>query len=291
MPDYRKPIPKSQKELSKNLTNPDFTQSTDPDQFTDPVNPDQTGITFNRSEKLSRKEDTYKDFTVGLQDIDTAIMFYFENVIQPFVFQNGERRAVPIIYGSPERWKSVQKDGFYRDKENAIMLPLIVFKRNSVAKNRSLTRKIDANHPNIYSTFQKSYNTKNFYSNFNVLNNRVPTKQFIANVVPDYVDITYSVIIQTYYIEQLNKIVESINYASDAYWGDPERFKFKARVNSFNTVNELTQGEYRSVRSTFDINLFGYIVPDVIQKDVSAIKKFNEKSVVSFTTEVTTKNI
>ena len=291
MPDYRKPIPKSQKELSKNLTNPDFTQSTDPDQFTDPVNPDQTGITFNRSEKLSRKEDTYKDFTVGLEDIDTAIMFYFENVIQPFVFQNGERRAVPIIYGSPERWKSVQKDGFYRDKENAIMLPLIVFKRNSVAKNRSLTRKIDANHPNIYSTFQKSYNTKNFYSNFNVLNNRVPTKQFIANVVPDYVDITYSVIIQTYYIEQLNKIVESINYASDAYWGDPERFKFKARVNSFNTVNELTQGEYRSVRSTFDINLFGYIVPDVIQKDVSAIKKFNEKSVVSFTTEVTTKNI
>ena len=291
MPDYRKPIPKSQKELSKNLTNPDFTQSTDPDQFTDPVNPDQTGITFNRSEKLSRKEDTYKDFTVGLQDIDTAIMFYFENVIQPFVFQNGERRAVPIIYGSPERWKSVQKDGFYWDKENAIMLPLIVFKRNSVAKNRSLTRKIDANHPNIYSTFQKSYNTKNFYSNFNVLNNRVPTKQFIANVVPDYVDITYSVIIQTYYIEQLNKIVESINYASDAYWGDPERFKFKARVNSFNTVNELTQGEYRSVRSTFDINLFGYIVPDVIQKDVSAIKKFNEKSVVSFTTEVTTKNI
>ena len=291
MPDYRKPIPKSQKELSKNLTNPDFTQSTDPDQFTDPVNPDQTGIAFNRSEKLSRKEDTYKDFTVGLEDIDTAIMFYFENVIQPFVFQNGERRAVPIIYGSPERWKSVQKDGFYRDKENAIMLPLIVFKRNSVAKNRSLTRKIDANHPNIYSTFQKSYNTKNFYSNFNVLNNRVPTKQFIANVVPDYVDITYSVIIQTYYIEQLNKIVESINYASDAYWGDPERFKFKARVNSFNTVNELTQGEYRSVRSTFDINLFGYIVPDVIQKDVSAIKKFNEKSVVSFTTEVTTKNI
>ncbi len=291
MPDYRKPIPKSQKELSKNLTNPDFTQSTDPDQFTDPVNPDQTGITFNRSEKLSRKEDTYKDFTVGLEDIDTAIMFYFENVIQPFVFQNGERRAVPIIYGSPERWKSVQKDGFYRDKENAIMLPLIVFKRNSVAKNRSLTRKIDANHPNIYSTFQKSYNTKNFYSNFNVLNNRIPTKQFIANVVPDYVDITYSVIIQTYYIEQLNKIVESINYASDAYWGDPERFKFKARVDSFNTVNELTQGEYRSVRSTFDINLFGYIVPDVIQKDVSAIKKFNEKSVVSFTTEITTKNI
>ncbi len=123
------------------------------------------------------------------------------------------------------------------------------------------------------------------------LNNRKPTKQFVASVVPDYVDIQYSVIIQTYYIEQLNKIVESIGYASDSYWGDPERFKFKSRIDSFNTVNEISQGEYRSVRSTFDINLFGYIIPDTIQKDVSSIKKYNEKSTVTFSMELTTKNL
>ena len=291
MPDYRKSVPKSQKEISKDVTNPSFTQSPDPNQFTDPKNPDQTGIDFNRSEKLSRKGDTYKDFTVGLEDIDTAIMYYFNNVIKPFVYQNGQRLPVPIIYGSPERWKSVQKDGYYRDKKGAIMMPIIVFKRNSVTKNRSLTNKIDANYPNIYATFQKNYDTNNFYSNFNVLNNRKPTKQFIANVVPDYVDIQYNVIIQTYYIEQLNKIVEAIGYASDSYWGDPERFKFKSKIDSFNTVNEITQGELRSVRSTFDINLFGYIVPDTIQKDLSDIKKYNSKSVVSFSSETTTKNI
>ena len=291
MPDYRKSVPKSQREISKDVTNPSFTQSPDPNQFTDPKNPDQTGIDFNRSEKLSRKGDTYKDFTVGLEDIDTAIMYYFNNVIKPFVYQNGQRTPVPIIYGSPERWKSVQKDGYYRDKKGAIMMPIIVFKRDSVAKNRSLTNKIDANYPNIYATFQKNYNTNNFYSNFNVLNDRKPTKQFIANVVPDYVDIKYNVIIQTYYIEQLNKIVEAIGYASDSYWGDPERFKFKSKIDSFNTVNEITQGELRSVRSTFDINLFGYIVPDTIQKDLSDIKKYNSKSVVSFSSETTTKNI
>ena len=291
MPDYRKSVPKSQREISKDVTNPSFTQSPDPNQFTDPKNPDQTGIDFNRSEKLSRKGDTYKDFTVGLEDIDTAIMYYFNNVIKPFVYQNGQRLPVPIVYGSPERWKSVQKDGYYRDKKGAIMMPIIVFKRNSVTKNRSLTNKIDANYPNIYSTFQKSYNSKNFYSNFDILNNRKPTKQFVTNVVPDYVDIQYNVIIQTYYIEQLNKIVEAIGYASDSYWGDPERFKFKSKIDSFNTVNEITQGELRSVRSTFDINLFGYIVPDTIQKDLSDIKKYNSKSVVSFSSETTTKNI
>ena len=292
--NYRRPTPKSQRELSEGLQTPYDAKMGNPNNASDNKQfpPDnEANIPFNRSNQMSFKNDTTKPFTVGLKDIDESIMYYFDNVIRPFVYQNGQRIPVPIVYGSPERWKSVQKDGYYRDSKGAIMMPIIVFKRNSVAKNRTLTNKLDANHPNVYATFQKSYNDKNFYSNFSVLNNRKPTKQFVANVVPDYVDIQYSVIIQTYYIEQLNKIVEAINYASDSYWGDPERFKFKSKIDSFNTVNEITQGELRSVKSTFDINLFGYIVPDTIQKDLSDIKKYNSKSVVSFSTETTTKNI
>jgi len=225
--------------------------------------------------------------TVGLQDIDEAIFYYFENVIKPFVYQNGERREVPIIYGSPERWKSVQKDGYYRDKNGRIMSPIILLKRNNLSKNRSITNKLDANQPHLYTSWQKQYNNKNFYSNFNALNNRVQTKQFVANVVPDYVTLSYSVIVQTYYMEQLNKIIESIEYASDAYWGNPERFKFMARIDSFNTVNEIAKGEDRSVRSTFDINMYGYIIPDTVQKDLNSIKKFNSKSKVTFSLETT----
>ena len=288
MAKQRKPIPKTQYQLSTEGNVPYSIEQGNPNPLPeDDPRINQAGISFNRSEKMSRKGDTYKDFTVGLEDIDTTIAYYFNNVIQPFVYQNGQRTAVPIIYGSPERWKSFQKDGYYRDKAGAIMMPIIVFKRNTVEKNRSLTNKLDANSPHIYTSWRKEYNDKNFYSNFNLLNNRVQTKQFVANVVPDYVNLTYSVIVQTYYIEQLNKIVESIEYASDSYWGDPERFKFKARIDSFNTVNETTQGEYRSVKSTFNINLFGYIIPDTVQKDLSSIKKYNEKSKVIFSMETT----
>ena len=214
-------------------------------------------------------------------------MYYFEKVIRPFVIQNGERVPVPIIYGAPERWKSIQKDAFYRDKKSAIMMPIIMFKRTSIEKNRSLSRKLDANSPNLYTFWQKSYNDKNFYSNFNILNNRVPTKQFIANVVPDYVNLTYTCIAQTYYVEQLNKIIEAINYASDSYWGDPERFKFRATIDNFATVTELQQSQERLVRGTFDIKMYGYIVPDIVQKDVSSVKKFNEKSKIIFQMETT----
>jgi hypothetical protein len=90
-------------------------------------------------------------------------MFYFQNVIKPTVIQNGVRLAVPVIYGAPERWKSVQKDGYYKDKNGAIMSPLIMFKRDTIDKNRSLTNKLDANMPHLYTSWVKPYNSKNAY--------------------------------------------------------------------------------------------------------------------------------
>ena len=286
--NFRKPIPKTQEEISKGLQIPYSTEYGNPNDANEtsqypPTN--QSNLSFNRSEKMSFKDDTVKPFSVGIKDIDESIMYYFNNIIQPSVIQNNERIPVPIIYGSPERWKSIQKDAYYRDKKGAIMMPIIMFKRDGLEKNRKLANKLDANMPNLYTSWQKSYNSKNFYSNFNTLNNRVPTKQFIANVVPDYVNLTYSCIIQTYYVEQLNKIIEAINYASDSYWGDPERFKFMARIDNFATVTELVQSQERLVRGTFTLKMYGYIVPDIIQKDLSSVKKYNEKSKIIFSME------
>ena len=285
---YRKPIPKTQKEISVGLQQPYSSEEGNPNdarnnnQFP-PIN--EANIPFNRSEKMSVKGSNIKPFSIGLKDIDESIMYYFDNVIRPSVIQNGERIPVPVMYGSPERWKSIQKDTYLRDKKGAIMMPILVFKRDNLEKNRSLANKLDSNMPNLYTSWQKSYNSKNFYSNFNILNNRVPTKQYIANVVPDYINLTYSCIIQTYYVEQLNKIIEAINYASDSYWGNPERFKFRARIDSFATVTELQQSQERLVRGTFTLKMYGYIIPDSIQKDLNSIKKFNDKSKIIFSME------
>jgi len=295
MPQYRKPVPKSQKEISNDQIVPYVDPETGetlgnpniPSDFRQFTPTQQNGIDFNRSEKLSFTGDTVKPFTIGLQDIDESIMYYFQNVIRPYVFQNGSKIPVPIIYGTPERWKSTQKDGYYKDLNNAIMSPIIMFKRDTVDKNRSITNKLDANSPHLYTSWQKAYDSKNSYSNFDVLTNRIPVKQFIANVVPDYVTLTYSCIIQTYYVEQLNKIIEAINYASDSYWGDPERFKFKASIDSFSTIVEIGDTERRVVKGAFTIKLYGYMVPDTIQKDVTAVKKYNSKSKIIIGLETT----
>jgi hypothetical protein len=165
------------------------------------------------------------------------------------------------------------------------MAPLIMFKRESITKNRSIGNKLDANNPHNYSVSQKKYDARNSYDNFKVLTNRIPEKQFYATVIPDYVTIDYTCTVFTYYVEQLNKIVEAINYASDAYWGDPERFKFKALIDSFGFQTELTQDDERVVRSTFNIKLNGYIVPDILQKDINSLKKFSDTTKIIFSIE------
>ena len=65
-------------------------------------------------------------------------------------------------------------------------------------------------------------------------------------------------------MDQMNKIVEAINYASDSYWGNPQRYQFKAMIDSFATPVELVTNNNRSVKATFDIKVNGYIIPDTI---------------------------
>ena len=80
---------------------------------------------------------------------NSTCVFYFNNVIRPSVIINGNRTNVPIIYGSPEKWKGVQKDGFFRDKEGKLQVPLIMFKRDSIEKRRDLGNKLDGGIANL----------------------------------------------------------------------------------------------------------------------------------------------
>jgi hypothetical protein len=115
---------------------------------------------FNRASQVSLKDDNHSTINLGLQEHDDAVLYYLENVIRPTVTHNERQIAVPIIYGSPERWKSIQYDGFYRDKNGKTMAPLIMFKRESFEKNRSLGNKLDGNVVHNVQYFEKKHNLK-----------------------------------------------------------------------------------------------------------------------------------
>jgi hypothetical protein len=235
------------------------------------------------------KNDTVKDISVGLEDIDNAIMYYFENIIKPNVVQNGQQIEVPVLYGSPERWKSVQADGFYRDNSGRGMVPLIMFKRDNIEKNRTLGNKLDGNTTHLYQVVGSKYNAKNAYDQFDIINNRIPPEQYYISAVPDYVTLTYTCIIFTDFVEQNNKIVEAIQWASDSYWGDPARWKFRASIDSFATTTLLENNTDRAAKSTFSIKVNGYVLPNSVNKSLAiAGSKFYTKSQVVFTMETAT---
>jgi hypothetical protein len=214
-------------------------------------------------------------------------MYYFNNVIKPTVIQDGNRMAVETTYASPERWKSIQADGFHRDGNGKIIVPIIVFKRDNIEKVRTLGNKLDGNFAALYQVIGSKYNPRNAYDKFNLLNNRIPSEQFYVTAVPDYITVTYSCIVYTNFVEQNNKIVEAIEYASDSYWGDPNRWKFKAAIDSFATTVNVENGADRAAKSTFNIKLNGYLIPDTVNKDLAAARnKFYTKSQVIFDLEV-----
>ena len=261
----RKKLPKSQYELSKGVEKKDITRATD----------------------VRRDEDTLKELTVGLFDLDNAIKYYFENVIKPEVVEFGTKIKVPVIYGSPERWKNVQADGYFRDKNGKILSPIIAYKRTAVTKNRTLSNKIDANFPQLYYTQELKYSQQNKYDQFSILTNSKPIKTFVNTVIPDFVDITYDVIIWTDFVESMNTIVESILYSEGSYWGDMEKFKFRTKIDSFTNTTDLLQDADRIVRTTFQLTLFGQIIPDTLNKNLSQKESniaFDTRQVVMETT-------
>ena len=256
----RKPIPKNQSQITQESLSPAYYQD----------KPDSSTVfTHNRALEKSRKTDKVKDISVGLEDIDYALKYYFENVIKPIVTQDGNLISVPVMYGSPERWQSVQADGYYRDTNGRAIFPLILFKRTSIEKNRTLGNKIDGNKVHNFQVFETRYNQGNQYDNFSVLTNRKPSKQYYVSVVPDYVTVSYDVVMLTNFVEQNNKLIEAIEFASDSYWGDVNRWHFRTSLDSFGVTNTVNTGEDRIASTSVTLKVNGYLIADSINKELA----------------------
>ena len=240
-------------------------------------------IQFNRGTKISRNspavKDDVKNISVGLMDMDSSIMYYFNEVIKPEVEENKEKVKVPCIYASPERWTQISKQGYLRDKKRQIITPLIVFKRTGMERNTDIPiDKLDANKPTQFYTFEKKYSKQNRYDKFSVLQQITPNKEYYNVAMPDYVTLSYEFVIWTSYIEQMNRIVEKINYSDGAYWGEPGKMRFRTQIESFSDSSEI-DGE-RLIKTTFNVNLYGYILPETYNNTTTTQKYLSPKKLI-----------
>ena len=240
-------------------------------------------ISFNRGTKVSRNspgaKDDVKNISVGLLDMDSSILFYFNNVIKPEVEENKEKVKVPCLYASPERWASIQKNGFIRDKQNQVIVPLIAFKRTAMEKNQDIPiDKLDANKPRNFYSFQKKYSQVNRYDKFSIQQGLSPGREYYNVTMPDYITLTYEFTIWTSYIEQMNKIIEKIMYSEGSYWGEPGKMRFRTQIESYTDASEM-EAE-RLIKTTFTVNLFGYILPESYNNYATTQKYLTPKKII-----------
>lgn len=240
-------------------------------------------VSENRALNIRRDQDSSKNFTVKLLDIDTAVLNHIVNEINIHVLDNGNSIKVPVKYASQEKWKAIQQDGVLRDQQGKIQLPVIVFSRTSFVKDPNL---MTVNRHLTYPVLRK-FDAKNKYDRFSILNNYVaPVNQILSVSLPDHIDVTYEFICWCEYVEQINTIVQKINFACEEYWGDPKRFKFRVYADTFSFESESSSDDDRLIKATFSLKVKAYLLEESFEERQQTVKRSLTPRVIKIGTEI-----
>jgi hypothetical protein len=228
----------------------------------------------NRANQMSIS----KEFTKGVKliDIDTTIAEYMVDSIIPNVEENGNQVKVPLLYGNAERWNNARTKGYLRDSRGKIQLPLVMFKRNSIDRQDGMAQFKDVNTLPAY----KKYSQKNKYERFSLQVGASKALEQYEISVPDYVTVTYEVMVWTSFTEHMNAIIEQFQYATDRYWGTDSGYKFRTRIDSFDNQQEVGEGSERVIRTSFTMVTNAYLLPETFDDKPTVKKSFTPKKVV-----------
>lgn len=245
-----------------------------PNPIQEDINRSEERVGHNRALDVRRDTDRLKNFSVNIKDVDETVFNHLQKM-QLSVIDAGNTINVPISYASPEKWKSVKNDGFMRDNQGKIILPALIFYRaSSEADKNMMTFNKYLRYPII-----QQYSQKNQYTKFSKLfGKNAPVHEVYSVVMPDHMTFNYKFMIWTEYIEQMNTLIERINFETNDYWGSSTGFRFRTSVDSYQHTTEVESGKDRLVRTEFDLTLKGYLLPDQFAPGLDGFKSTTEKS-------------
>lgn len=217
-------------------------------------------VKLNKAKQLRRDQDNVKNVSVGIYDIDSAFSNFLQNDVKPTIEDDGRFYPVPVMYASPEKWASAQRDGFMSDDNGMMLTPVISFKRNNLSINTDLAKLKVAENEDTHQMFERTYTKVNRYDQFSVLTGQTPRKEYMSVERPDYVNLEYEVVVWCDYMEQVNKIVEQIVFFQGRSFGDRYKFVIKGDSYSFETISEM--GQDRITKASINLTAKAYIVPE-----------------------------
>lgn len=233
---------------------------------------------LNKAKQISRRTDDVKNVSVGIYDIDSAFKDFLERDVKPTITDDGKFIPVPVMYATPENWVSAQRDGYMRDVNGKIITPLISFKRNSLDINTEYSKLKVLTDEDTSRTFVRKYTKENRYDAFSQLIDQKPVEEKYIVDTPDYVNISYDVIIWCDFMADLNKLVEQIIYFQGGSFGQRYKFQIKGESYTFETTNGV--GEERIVKCNMTLMSKAYLVPEHKGQVVNTQKSFGTSKIV-----------
>ncbi len=217
----------------------------------------------SRNTQIRRDKDKTKSIGITLYDIDFAVKSFIEQTMQLNVEDNGETVMVPVLYANSEKWASIQRNGYLKDKKGKTLVPLITFRRSSVNIKNEMRRNKVATTNQLGYVIKPKYSVNSPYDKWSSLygNSGKSLQEYYVTPIPDYVDVSYDFIAWTEYQNQLNFLVEQFVYFTGQSFGERNSLKFATNVDSFTMEDNNTTGQDRIVRSSFQITVHGYLLP------------------------------
>lgn len=233
------------------------------DSFIDDVNlqTNRSDFTQNRHLEVRRDKDKTRSLGITLYDVDFAIKSFIDKSIQLKVEDNGESITVPTIYANSEKWASIQKDGFLKDKRGKTIAPLISFKRSIVTIKPEMKRNKVATTDQLAYFMSQKYNRLMPYDRFSTLYDKRKSRDYFITPIPDYVDVTYDFVVWCEYQSQLNHVLENFVYFAGQSFGEKNFFKFSTNLDNLTMEESNMSGQDRLVRANFELLVHAYLLP------------------------------
>lgn len=204
-----------------------------------------------------KRDGTVKNISTSLYDIDYAVKWHLETIIQPTVMEEDSILTVPIIFANGEKWASVQKHGCLRDSQGKTLTPLIMIRRNSVSRREDIQDLKVLESPEARITVERKYTKANRYSRF-ALTGAPIEKEYYSVDVPKFVQVEYELICWTNNTVQLNEIVEHLLWFDGKAFGDTYKFITNIDPPSFENMNNV--GEDRVIKATLSMRTKAHIL-------------------------------
>jgi len=219
----------------------------------------------NAEQSINPGKDFTKNFSVTLKDIDTSVMSHIKDVMKPKIREANEVIKVPVYYGNEERWKAFRKRGVLRDKNGSLILPLIMFRRTDVSfdDNMPMSFDHDVNGEFIKVARSNKWSKDNQYDRFSVQQGVQPVQEILFTGMPDHVVCTYSVVMMTNFIEQMNILNDLFLEHIGTYFGNSEQYKFLSTLDgSLSDASEMNQDGERLIKTEFGLSIKAYVIPE-----------------------------